>query len=50
VGVLKSLKSGNDPLKSGLIPLDAPLSYRPIDVLRVLVGYVMVDCRAIEAP
>ena len=47
---LTALFSKNDPFQLAFIPLDAPSLALPMDVPRVLVGFEMVDYRAIEAP
>eukprot|EP00978_Attheya_sp_CCMP212_P027888 scaffold94613_cov72-Attheya_sp.AAC.1 len=44
------IKCAKAPFKFALLPLDVPSSVISMDVLRVLVGLEMIDCRAIEAP
>jgi hypothetical protein len=44
------LKCANAPFNFAFLPVDAPLSELSMDVPRVLVGFEMVDYRAIEAP
>jgi hypothetical protein len=47
---LEDFKSVIHPFKLSFLPLDAPSSELPFDVLRILVGLEMIDCRSIEAP
>jgi hypothetical protein len=50
LGRWKTFKSGNHPFKLSFLHSDAPSSELPFDIMRILVGLEMIDCRSIEAP